>query len=97
MSKAEDYLPFIQGEADPYSPLIGDGTQLGDVIIHPDSKWQALQGGDIYDLLVTDGSTFNELLYPKLHAKLGTNVLPIVPAVPGSPFLYKIVADLTGA
>lgn len=96
MSKVEDFLPLIVGEGNPFSPAVGAGTQIGDAIITDEEKWFAFQGGAIFDLLPADGSTFNELLYPKLFAALGSNTLPNIATLTGSPFPYKIVADLTG-
>ena len=84
MSKVESYLPGI-----------GSGilVRLGDIIITGDTKWAALSGVDTYDLLTCDGSAVDEGDHPLLYAKMV--VLPTISTIEGSPYPYKIVADLT--
>lgn len=69
------------------------GVQIGDLIISPESVWNDINDRAKYSLLDT-GQTFDELLYPLLFEVYGTNVIPLVVNAEGSPFPYKVVADL---
>ena len=51
-------------------------------------------GNNKYDLLILDGSTYDELIYTELYTILGTNVLPSRDSG-DSRVPYKIVGDLT--
>jgi hypothetical protein len=82
-----------------YIPVIlfyTDFAQIGDVIITNASVLYNSGSQPTYDLLLCDGSTFDENIYPELYSILGdSNVLPNIPDETGSPFPYKIVADLS--
>ena len=72
------------------------GVQIGQAIITGEDKWQDSDGVDTYDLLLADGSVFNGVTYPSLALVYPSLNLPNLPTETGSPFPYKIVADLTG-
>lgn len=92
-----DYRSVLTDAYNPfYIPLYSAIGQIGDVIITGDTVLYNSDETPTADLLVCDGSTFDETVYPDLFEALGTNVLPNIPDEDGSPFPYKIVADYTG-
>jgi len=66
---------------------------IGEPVLDPSEKFTE-NGVDKYDQVLT-GQTFDENVYPKLYAELGTNVIDAMSsgdiACP-----WRIVADLTG-
>lgn len=69
------------------------GVQIGDLIITSDEVWYDSGGNAAYTLLET-GQTFDENLFPLLYEVYGTSIIPSIPDATGSPFPYKMVADL---
>jgi len=51
-------------------------------------------GVKIHDL-IEEGQTFDENVYPVLFAKLGSNTVPSMSMVTGSPAPWKVIADAT--
>jgi len=49
-------------------------------------------GVKIHDL-IEEGQTFDENAYPVLFARLGSNTVPDMPRVTGSPAPWKVIAD----
>ena len=91
--RAEDYLPILLKDGVPDSDIGTIGTQIGDVIISGEDKWHSVRGTPTYDLLLADGS----LVDTEVHILL-SNIyvnLPTISDEVGSPFPYKVVADLT--
>ena len=77
-------------------PLFGTFAAVGDIIITGSTVLYDSRDVATDDLLLCDGTTYDELVYPELFLLLGTNVLPNIPTATGSPYPYKIVADYTG-
>lgn len=89
MSIAESVLPR-------YALVISEkswtGVQIGDVIITNEEIWTDFDGAPAYTLLICDGSVVDINKYPILYTKY--IILPDLPDASGSPFPYKVVADL---
>ena len=92
-TRAEDYLPLLLEDGVPDKDSYTIGTQIGDVIISGDDTWYSAIGTPTYDLLLADGSLVDTEVYTQLSS-IYVNLPNITDAV-GSPFPYKVVADLT--
>ena len=67
---------------------------IGHIKLTSETEVLDAKGNKIHDYLEM-GQTFDEVIYPVLYAKLGTNVLGVMAAPTGSPHPYKIIADKT--
>ena len=76
---------------DPYAA----GVQIGELIISPKTVWTDENGVNCFSLLESlDNTTFDLALYPLLAEVYPNGVLPYMEQEEGSPFPYKVVADL---
>ena len=66
MSKAEDYLPLLVADGNPYTGGSNRGVQIGDAIITGEDVWCNTTNKAVFTLLDADGSAVDETKYPVL-------------------------------